>query len=205
MAANPTKHLYNMLKTACMLVSAVLLMTACCNDDAIRQLQQESSEHAAELQEIKDASLVYVYVEYERILEDNAYIAGHFWDNTLSLEALLLLLALMLGFRTLVKRVRFLYKWFDGNPEIGLNTMCAVALSCSLLSMLPNPQDYWIIPTLIAITGIVFMVLSFYNTRLSEWLSNRWFKYMRRIYLIAFAVFVIICFVYKPELPIIEE
>ena len=106
----------------------VFLFTACCNDREVAQLQRDSTEHAAELREIQDASLSYVYIEYERNLENTLWFAGHCWDKTLTLEAFLLLLGLMLAFTILVKRVPFIYQWLDGSPEIGLNTMCLVSV-----------------------------------------------------------------------------
>ena len=183
----------------------VFLFTACCNDREVAQLQRDSTEHAAELREIQDASLSYVYIEYERNLENTLWFAGHCWDKTLTLEAFLLLLGLMLAFTILVKRVPFIYQWLDGSPEIGLNTMCLVSVAFILMGLHANPLSLWYIPTLISLVGIALMVVSFYYPHQTGWLSNRWFKYLRRLYLLLFAAFVIMCFYLEPELPMIVD
>ena len=183
----------------------VFFFTACCNDREVAQLQRDSTEHAAELKEIQDASLSYVYIEYERNLENTLLFAGHCWDKTLTLEAFLLLLGLMACFYLLVKRVAFIYQWLDGSPEIGLNTMCLISVAFIFMGMQVNPLSYWWLPAVILAIGIALMVVTFYFPNQTSWLSNRWFKYLRRIYLLLFAAFVIICFYYEPELPTIAD
>ena len=181
------------------------VFTACCNDLEVARLQRDSSEHAAELSEIQDASISYVYIEYERQLENTLWFAGHFWDKTLTLEAFLLLLGLMLGFTLLVKRVPFIYKWLDGSPEIGLNTMCLVSVAFIFMGLHGNPLSLWYIPVVISLVGIALMVVSFFFPQQTEWLGSRWFKYLRRLYMLAFAAFVIMCFFFEPELPMIVD
>jgi len=193
-----------MLRTACMLLCVVLL-SACCNDAFIRQLQRDSNEHAAELQEIKDASLVYVYVEYERHMENTLVFAGHCWDKTWSMLSFVLLVFALAAFALLVKTVPFVYMWLDGHPDIGLNAICLAACSMTLMGLYGLGVEAFYIPVIILLVGVVLMGMYFYFPTRMSWMVAPWQRWLRWLYLALYVVFVLLCMFYEPDLPTVIE
>ena len=54
-------------------------------------------------------------------------------------------------------------------------------------------KTFWFIPVLIALVGIGCSVLAFRFPYSTAWLTSSWQKYVRYLYLLLFAVFVVLC------------
>ncbi|GEM_PF-2872429 len=170
-------------------------LSACCNDAYMQEILEDSTMHEQGLRAANEQeSLVYVYLDYNRALNNTMSFGGHYWDKTLSELAFAVLLGALFVIWILVRRVHFLYRFYDGNAGMLLNTACAVSATMSVMTVLDwELKTFWFIPVLVALIGVGLSLLPFYFPYHSAWLTSRIWKYVRYLYLTLFGIFVVLC------------
>ena len=94
-----------------------LIFSSCCNDAYVQEILEDSTMHEQGLRNANETeSLVYVYIDYNRALNNTMSLGGHFWDKTMSEWAFALLVGVLLLIMLMVKRIHFLYRFLDGKP-----------------------------------------------------------------------------------------
>lgn len=185
----------------------MFLLGSCCADHSVKEVWQGGQDLENGLRNAgEEQYLIFAYIEYNRVLKENImYLGGHYWDKPLTLISFATLIGVLLLMWLIVKRVKIIYYFLDGQPDVLLNTICGIALSLNIGSWFGyNPLDIWYIPTAILVVGIALAVCLSTFPRSLEWLNKPWQKYIRRSYIAAYTVFAFLCLIDKPawEIPI---
>ena len=150
--------------------------------------------------------LIFAYVEYNRELKENTMrMFGHYWDKLYTICSFVALVGVLIVIWIMTKRVSLFYKFADGQPDIPMNAACCAALSMNIASFYGyTALDLWYVPLIIFFAGLIPMVFSFLYPLQTGWMTSRWQKYIRRIYLAIYALFALICLMNNPpwDIPI---